>query len=52
MKAIIKFRDDSEKSIHFFNSNKMVDLLCESKIGGYVAWILFHAFNVECVIFE
>lgn len=52
MKAIIKFRDDSEKLIRFFNSEKMVDLLCESKVGNFVAWILIHAFNVNCVIFE
>lgn len=52
MKAIIKFKDDSKKSIRFFKSDKMVNLLCETKIGNYVAWILFHAFNVECIIFE
>lgn len=52
MKAIIKFRDDTEKSIRFFNSEKMVDLLCESKVGNYVAWILYHTCNIECIIFE
>ena len=52
MKAIIKFRDDSKKSIRFFKSDKMVNLLCESKVGNFVAWILYHTCNVECVIFE
>lgn len=52
MKARIKFKSDSEKSIRFFNSEKLVDLLCETKIGKLVAFILYHTCNIECVIFE
>lgn len=51
MKAIIKFRDDTEK-VFAFHSEKMVDLLCETKIGKIIASILYHTCNIECIIFE
>lgn len=54
MKAIISFRNENKqgKCLPFFNSEKLVDFLCESKFGRCVAYTLFHVFKIDHVTFE
>lgn len=54
MKAIISYRDETkqDKCLPFFNSEKLVDFLCESKFGKCIACMLFHLFKIEHVTFE
>lgn len=43
MKAIISYRNENKKEsvLPFFNSEKLVDFLCESKFGKCIAFTLF-----------
>lgn len=54
MKAIISYRDESKqnKYLPFFNSEKLVDFICESKFGKCIAYTLFHVFKIDHITFE
>lgn len=54
MKARINFRNENKESkvFPFVNSAKLIDLLCETRFGKVVAYVLFYVFRVESVVFE
>lgn len=54
MKARVNFRNENKKSkvFPFINYAKLVDLLCETKFGKVVAYVLFYVFRVDSVCFE
>lgn len=54
MKAIISYRDENKqnKCLPFFNSEKLVDFLCESKFGKCIAFALYYVLKVDHITFE
>lgn len=54
MKAIVIYRNENkpDKCLPFFNSEKLVDFICESKLGKCIAYTLFHVFKIDHVTFE
>lgn len=54
MKARVNFRNENKepKVFSFVNSAKLVDLLCETKFGKAIAYVLFYVFGVDSVVFE
>lgn len=54
MKAILSYRNENKKEsiLPFFNSDKLVDFLCESKFGKCIACMLFYVFKIDHVTFE
>lgn len=53
MKAIIKFRNDrADKTIRFINSKKIVDMLCDTKFGKGIAYVLYNVCKIQCIIFD
>lgn len=54
MKAIISYRNENKKDkcLPFFNSDKLVDFLCESKFGKCIAYTLYHVFKIDHITFE
>lgn len=54
MKAILSYRNENKKEsiLPFFNSEKLVDFICESKFGKCIAFVLFYVFKIDHVTFE
>lgn len=52
MRAILQFKNKEDKVIRFINSDKLVDILCDTKVGVLFSYVLIHCFDMQSVTFK
>lgn len=54
MKAIIKFRnyEKGSKVLPLSTPEKIANVLCDTKVGNFTSYFLYHIFGIKEVVFK